>query len=102
MSRAGQIAELARSQWAVVESLAVKDRTKLHALAGLTALALARPCDPWDLVGIPLIVASLLLRTWALGCVSKNRVLCTWGPYRYTRNPLYVANLIGAMGLCVG
>ncbi len=79
MSRAGQIAELARSQWAVVESLAVKDRTKLHALAGLTALALARPCDPWDLVGIPLIVASLLLRTWALGCVSKNRVLCTWG-----------------------
>ena len=51
--------------------------------------------------GIPLSLAGLALRAWAAGCLAKNQRLATGGPYRYTRNPLYLGTLLVAVGLSV-
>jgi len=49
--------------------------------------------------GLPLSLAGLALRGWAAGCLAKNQQLSTGGPYRYTRNPLYLGTLLVAAGL---
>jgi len=95
------VARLLGSVWTAATTVAAKHRTKLHCLVGVGGLALARPNDAQDLLVVVLLVFGLGLRTWALGCISKNRTLCTWGPYKYTRNPLYLANVLIAAGLCV-
>jgi len=51
--------------------------------------------------GLPLSLTGLALRAWAAGCLSKNQQLATGGPYRYTRNPLYLGTLLVAAGLAV-
>jgi len=51
--------------------------------------------------GIPISLAGLLLRAWAAGCLHKNRELATAGPYRHTRNPLYLGTLLAAAGLAI-
>ena len=79
----------------------VRQRSRLHGLAYLTLLLLARPNDYQDVVTFGALALGFALRVWALGCISKNRVLCTWGPYRYMRNPLYLANLLIGIGLIV-
>jgi protein-S-isoprenylcysteine O-methyltransferase Ste14 len=38
---------------------------------------------------------------WSAGHLVKNEVLVTSGPYRYTRNPLYLGRLSIFTGLCV-
>lgn len=50
---------------------------------------------PWALL---LMAAGTMLRTWAAGLLCKNRVLTTAGPYRFTRNPLYVGSLLSGLG----
>ncbi len=101
MSAPGQVAEFVESKWATANTLAAKHRTKLHALATVAVLVFARPNDAQNGLTVALLLLGLALRVWALGCISKNRTLCTWGPYKYTRNPLYLANLLIAGGLCV-
>lgn len=51
--------------------------------------------------GVPVSLAGLALRAWAAGCLAKNQQLATGGPYRYTRNPLYLGTLLVAAGLAV-
>jgi protein-S-isoprenylcysteine O-methyltransferase Ste14 len=53
---------------------------------------------PW---GAALSLCGLALRGWAAGHLEKNQKLVDSGPYRYTRNPLYLGTLIAAMGLAV-
>ncbi len=76
-------------------------RTRLHALAYVAALVVAMPRWPYLLWGLPLVAVGLLIRTWALGYLTKDAVLCTSGPYAYTRNPLYLGSLFILAGLCV-
>jgi hypothetical protein len=76
-------------------------RTRLHALGYIAALVAALPRWPYLLWGLPLIALGLLLRTWALGYLTKNAALCTSGPYAYTRNPLYLGSLFILAGICV-
>ncbi len=83
-----------RSFWA-------RRRTTLHALAYVVAIAVAAPRWPYLWVGLPLIILGLALRTWALGYLAKDEVLCTSGPYAYTRNPLYLGSLLILAGLFV-
>jgi protein-S-isoprenylcysteine O-methyltransferase Ste14 len=69
-------------------------------LAGLiSAVLLARPNFHSLLAGMGFCILGLLLRAWACGHLKKDVRLTTTGPYRYTRNPLYLANLI--IGLSV-
>ena len=41
------------------------------------------------------------MRLWAAGHLVKTRELITSGPYRYSRNPLYLGRLLIFTGLCV-
>lgn len=51
--------------------------------------------------GVPVSLAGLWLRAWAAGHLSKNTTLATNGPYRYTRNPLYLGTLLVGIGLVI-
>ncbi len=68
-------------------------------LSVLTALVLARPNTYSLLAGMGFIILGLLWRGWACGHLTKDRELTTSGPYRYTRNPLYLGSLLIAIGI---
>lgn len=64
-------------------------------------LALARPTLWHVAAGAIFVVAGEALRVWSAGHLIKNEMLVTSGPYRYTRNPLYLGRLLIFTGLCV-
>jgi protein-S-isoprenylcysteine O-methyltransferase Ste14 len=58
--------------------------------------------DPRSLVyGLPVSLLGLGVRAWAAGHLAKDQALATTGPYRYTRNPLYMGTLLVAAGLAL-
>ena len=61
----------------------------------------ARPTWASLAVGLPLLVLGEAIRLWAAGHLYKTDKLITSGPYRYTRNPLYLGRLILFTGLAV-
>lgn len=72
----------------------------VYALVALL-LILSRP-TPWSLaLGFPFVAAGCALRVWAAGHLRKSIELVTTGPYRYTRNPLYLGRLSIFTGLCL-
>ncbi len=75
-----------------------RGRVRASLISVIAALVLARPNRPSLLAGAGFIILGLLLRGWACGHLTKDRELTTSGPYRYTRNPLY----LGSLGLAVG
>ena len=57
---------------------------------------------PWVFnLGIALALSGLLLRMWATGWLVKNEALTIAGPYRFTRNPLYLGTLLITLGQCL-
>ncbi len=68
-------------------------------IAVLVALARPRPLE----VAIGFVIAGLgeAVRFWAAGHLLKTKELITSGPYRYTRNPLYLGRFLILTGLCV-
>jgi len=68
-------------------------------VAALVALAKPHPVE----VAIGFVIAALgeAVRFWAAGHLLKTKELITSGPYRYTRNPLYLGRLLILTGLCV-
>jgi protein-S-isoprenylcysteine O-methyltransferase Ste14 len=76
-----------------------RSRVPAGYLAGLVALALARPFPLSLLIGGLLAVAGEALRIWASGHIEKTERLATGGPYALTRNPLYVGSLLVALGV---
>ncbi len=67
----------------------------------LASLVLARPTLHLLLFGIGILALGLLLRGWACGHLNKESELTTSGPYRYTRNPLYLGSIIIGIGVTV-
>lgn len=51
--------------------------------------------------GIPVCLLGLWLRGWAAGHLAKNTTLTISGPYRFTRNPLYIGTLLVGIGLVI-
>jgi protein-S-isoprenylcysteine O-methyltransferase Ste14 len=64
-------------------------------------VALSHPAR-WSVIGgAPFVVAGELIRIWAAGHLFKTRELITSGPYRWTRNPLYLGRLLIFTGVGV-
>src|SRR5689334_19238126 len=48
--------------------------------------------------GLAVILCGELLRIWAAGHLKKEEILTTGGPYRFIRNPLYLGSLLIGLG----
>lgn len=72
----------------------------VYALIGGLVL-LARPTPLSVSLGFILVALGEAVRFWAAGHLRKTVELITSGPYRFTRNPLYLGRLLILTGLCV-
>ena len=75
-------------------------------LAALFAVLLvliyyARPTVPSVAIGFVFVVLGETVRFWSSGLLLKTRELMTAGPYRYTRNPLYLGRFLILTGLII-
>lgn len=72
----------------------------LYAMVGIL-LWVSRPTPLSVSLGMAPLVLGEAIRIWAAGYLLKTAELVTSGPYRYTRNPLYLGRLLIFTGLCV-
>lgn len=71
---------------------------------------LARPNWSSIWISLPFILIGLFFRFWASGYMNKEgrcneinaKSLITQGPYRFTRNPLYIGNFFLTAGVLIG
>ncbi|HEX3654981.1 MAG TPA: isoprenylcysteine carboxylmethyltransferase family protein [Pirellulales bacterium] len=56
--------------------------------------------DWHSVLGVSLVLAGLLLRSWAAGTLVKRFQLTTTGVYALVRNPLYVGSFVMMVGFC--
>ncbi len=86
-----------------MSSRPIAEYTRLALLYGALALILAwaRPSVLSLATGLPFVALGVLVRLWAAGHLHKTERLVTSGPYRYTRNPLYLGRLFLLVGLAV-
>ena len=62
---------------------------------------LSRPTPLSVAIGFPFVALGEGIRFWAAGHLYKTVELITSGPYRYTRNPLYLGRLLILTGVCI-
>ncbi len=79
-----------------------QDIRQLVGILFLVLLAVIGKPDGFGLVvsGTLLSVIGIAIRFWAGGYVKKDKELAVTGPYAYVRNPLYVGNVLIALGFC--
>jgi len=73
-------------------------RIRANLICIIAAVILARPTPLTLTSGFGFIILGLILRGWAAGHLRKEKELTVSGPYRYTRNPLYLGSLIIGIG----
>ncbi len=86
-----------RSWSAILYRWRVRSGTLVVALL----LVLARPSARSLAAGMVVALAGLALRAWAAGHLRKEKELTVSGPYRFTRNPLYLGNMVVGLGAAV-
>lgn len=74
-------------------------RVRSGSLSILLILFLSRPSWTSLAWGGVASLLGLTVRAWAAGHLRKEKELATSGPYRYTRNPLYLGNLLIGLGV---
>jgi protein-S-isoprenylcysteine O-methyltransferase Ste14 len=77
-------------------------RVRVGLFLALAVILLARPTWPFLLAGVAVSAAGLVARAWASGHLRKEKELTVSGPYRYSRNPLYLGNLVIGLGIVIG
>lgn len=77
-------------------------RVRIGWIAACAVIILARPT--WIAIGEGIIISliGLSVRAWASGHLRKEKELAISGPYRFSRNPLYLGNLIIGIGIVIG
>jgi protein-S-isoprenylcysteine O-methyltransferase Ste14 len=78
---------------------AARWRVPLGFALAVAYLVFSQPTRPLLLVGSGIALLGLVVRGWAAGFLEKNQSLATSGPYRYTRNPLYLGSALTGIGL---
>jgi len=68
----------------------------------VAVLVLARPTPLWLVLGGAVSLWGLGIRAWASGHIRKEKILAVTGPYRYSRNPLYLGNFFLGLGIALG
>ena len=76
-------------------------RVRAGTPALIGALVFARPSWTSLAAGFGISLIGLALRTWASGYLRKEGDLAVSGPYRFTRNPLYLGTIVIAAGLAL-
>ena len=79
----------------------IKPKTLGLYIGAVILLLVADPTRPSFTVGLSLVALGESIRLWAAGCLQKNRVLVTGGPYGYVKNPLYIGTMLITAGFCV-
>lgn len=79
----------------------VFDRGRLRTALVLLLCCLAQPTLPGFAAGLALVVVGCALHVWAKGCLRICAEVTTSGPYRWVRNPFYLAALVIEAGYCV-
>ncbi|HXN06801.1 MAG TPA: isoprenylcysteine carboxylmethyltransferase family protein [Nitrospiria bacterium] len=80
-------------------------RTFVSLCLALLFLYLARPNTASIILGLVLVIAGELIRAWASGFLNKDthEYVTVFGPYAYSRNPLYLGNFLLGLGfICMG
>ncbi len=89
---------LGKTRWQRI--LFYSRRGSVYLVVALLAV-LSKPTPLSVTLGFSVMVVGEALRFWAAGHLLKTEELVTSGPYRFTRNPLYLGRLLIFVGLCV-
>ena len=89
--------------------LLFRARGAVGAAAAVAVAALGQPTTGSVLWGLPVILAGLALRFWAMGHIGASarssrigaQARVTSGPYRLLRHPLYLGNALIVAGMLV-
>ena len=79
----------------------VRLRVPFGWLVGLMAVWLARPTPTSLVTGLTCAAVGESIRIWASGHLVKWKGLTRSGPYRRTRNPLYLGSFLVGIGFAV-
>lgn len=82
-------------------SIVQRIRVPLGFLFGVIFLVITQPTLKVLVPGLILGSCGLMIRVWAAGHLRKHQELTVSGPYRWTRNPLYLGSMIMGSGLCI-
>lgn len=77
-------------------------RVRAGLFIAIAVVALARPTWTSILIGVLISLLGLAIRAWASGHLRKEKALAVSGPYRYSRNPLYLGNFLLGIGITAG
>ena len=74
-------------------------RAPLAILGAIAACMLAKP--EWFWLGLVISAIGALLQVWCFSAISKQRELAIHGPYKFVRNPMYLARFVLILGFVV-
>jgi protein-S-isoprenylcysteine O-methyltransferase Ste14 len=83
------------------KKLLQKFRVPLGFVFAAVFLIFARPTPVLMAIGISIAFSGLLIRAWSSGHIRKNENLAVSGPYKYTRNPLYLGSFFLGLGFMI-
>ncbi len=82
-------------------SIVQRVRVPLGFVFAVLYLYFARPRPVLLGLGLAVALVGLGIRFWASGHLEKGRRLAVAGPYRWTRNPLYLGSFVMGLGFCL-